>query len=92
MPFNTCRGAAIALLMGASLAGGAHIANVAKAAPAPKGVPAARTGCDAIGRTFRDGENFTVSSGLDGATIVHVCTHGAWRQYDGSLWQSLHHR
>jgi hypothetical protein len=83
MPFNACRAAAIALLMGVSLAEGA---------PAAKGSPGPRTDCDAFGRIYRDGETFTISTGLEGATTVHVCTHGTWKQYDGSLWQSLHHR
>jgi hypothetical protein len=51
------------------------------------GALAARADCEAFGRTYRDGESFTLSTGEYGDRRVYICTHGKWNDYDGSLWR-----
>ncbi len=65
-------GAAILLLVGAIFA---------------EGAPAAGSTCEAFGRTYRDGESFTLSTGEYGYPRTYICTGGTWRDYDGTLCQ-----
>jgi hypothetical protein len=64
-------GAAILLLIGVTLAD-----NVLAAG-----------NCEAFGRTYRDGESFTLSTGEYGYPRTYICTGGTWRDYDGTLCQ-----
>ena len=63
-------GAMILLLIGATLAESALAAGSA---------------CEAFGRTYRDGESFTLSD--SGYPRTYICTRGTWKEYDGTLCQ-----
>jgi len=39
---------------------------------------AARSGCQAFGKTYRDGESYTLSFGEFGRQEIHVCANGTW--------------
>jgi hypothetical protein len=65
-------GAAILLLMGVALA---------------ESAPTSGAACESFGRTYRDGESFTLSTGEYGYPITYICTHGTWKEYDGTLCQ-----
>jgi hypothetical protein len=52
-----------------------------------KGAPIARAECEAFGRSYRDGQSFTLSTGEYGEPRTYICNHGTWNEYDGYLWQ-----
>jgi hypothetical protein len=39
---------------------------------------AARKGCQAFGKLYKDGESYTVSTGEDGWLETYVCVNGTW--------------
>jgi len=53
----------------------------------PKSTIAAGSACEAFGRTYRDGESFTLSTGEYGYPRTYICARGTWREYDGTLCQ-----
>jgi hypothetical protein len=64
-------GAAIVLLLGVALVESAGASST----------------CEAFGRSYREGESFSLSSGEYGSPRVYICTRGTWEEYDGSLCQ-----
>jgi hypothetical protein len=49
--------------------------------------PTASSTCEALGRFYRQGESFSLSSGEYGSPRVYMCTRGTWEEYEGSLCQ-----
>jgi hypothetical protein len=47
--------------------------------------PAAGSSCEAFGQIYRDGGSFTLSD--SGYPRTYICTHGTWKEYDGTLCQ-----